>query len=82
MLGSLKYGYSDPRICPWMDTSTCQIVLFLVQFSSPFAPPCHVPRSDRHTLPQLYRFGLKRTEPEPVVSRFTLGACDGYVLVQ
>ena len=27
--------------------------------------PDHVPSSDRHTLPQLYRFGLKRTEPGP-----------------
>ena len=35
------------------------------QFS--FFPPLQVPNNDRHTLPQLYKFGLKRTEPLPAV---------------
>ena len=46
----------------------------------PLAPPRHVPSRDRHTFPLLYRFGLKRTVPWPVVSRLTLGGADGYSL--
>ena len=75
--GSLKYGYSEPRIALWMDTSTCHSDEFLVQFSLPVAPPRHVPSSDRHTLPLLYRLGLNRTDPLPVVIRFILGGSDG-----
>lgn len=32
--------------------------------------PDQVPSRDRHTLPQLYRLGLKRTRPPPVVRNF------------
>ena len=35
-----------------------------------------------HTLPQLYRLGLNRTLPPPVVIKFTSGGLFGYSLVQ
>ena len=41
-----------------MDTEGCQ------------EGPLQVPSSDRHTLPQLYRLGLNRTLPPPVVRNF------------
>ena len=40
--------------------------------------PGHVPRRERQTLPQLYKFGLKRTEPPPVVRRCMSGGVCGY----
>ena len=40
--------------------------------------PSHVPSSDRHTLPVLYRLGLNRTVPPPVVMKCTLGLVDAY----
>jgi hypothetical protein len=55
----------DPT-CSMVDTSGFQF--------SPLSPD-QVPSRLRHTLPQLYRLGLKRTEPPPVVRRLTCGGC-------
>ena len=41
--------------------------------------PAHVPSSDRHTLPLLYKFGLKRTVIFPVVRKCMWGGRCGYV---
>jgi len=67
----LKYG-SGTRMSDWMLTHTCRKVLVLADQVSPDAP-AHVPSNDKQTLPQLYRFGLKRTLPPPVVCRLTRG---------
>ena len=40
--------------------------------------PGHVPSRDKQTLPQLYKFGLNRTEPPPVVLRCIRGGEFGY----
>ena len=40
--------------------------------------PGQVPRRDRQTLPLLYRLGLKRTAPPPVVRRCMSGGLCGY----
>ena len=56
--------------------STCSTLLTAGSQPSPL-PPCQVPSRLRHTLPQLYRFGLNRTEPPPVVHKFTLGGTCG-----
>ena len=34
---------------------------------------------DKHTLPQLYKFGLNRIVPLPVVLRFTIGGDSGKI---
>lgn len=54
--GSLKNG-SGTRICPWIAMRTSS----RVERAGSHPGPCHVPRRDRHTLPQLYRLGLNRT---------------------
>lgn len=40
--------------------------------------PGQVPSNDRQTLPELYRLGLKRTLPPPVVRRCMSGGTLGY----
>lgn len=63
-------------IIDWIDSRTCSSVeIFGSQFS--VATPCHVPSSERHTFPSLYKFGLNRTCPFPVVARFTFGEVFG-----
>ena len=37
--------------------------------------PAQVPSSDRQTFPQLYRLGLNRTDPPPVVRNFACVHC-------
>ena len=44
---------------------TWRVVETLASHVSPLAPD-QVPSRDKHTLPQLYRFGLNRTAPPPV----------------
>lgn len=43
---------------------TCRVVEALASQVSPLAPD-QVPSKERHTLPQLYKFGLKRTDLPP-----------------
>ena len=62
-----------------METITCDIVETFLSHVSPFAPD-HVPSSDKHTLPSLYRFGFMRARPPPVVLNRTFGAHAGYAL--
>mmetsp|Transcript_13397 Transcript_13397/g.57084 ORF Transcript_13397/g.57084 Transcript_13397/m.57084 type:complete len:341 (+) Transcript_13397:381-1403(+) len=76
--GSLKNG-SFTKMSDWMDTITCAIVEHDPSHVSPFAPD-HVPNNDKHTLPSLYRFGLRRARPPPVVLNRTFGAHAGYAL--
>ena len=78
VFGPLKYG-SGTRMSDWMLTHTCRKVLLLADQFSPDAP-AHVLSKDKQTLPQLYRFGLNRTLPPPVVCRLTRGGVLGYSL--
>merc|ERR1712110_714543 len=73
--GSLKYG-SGTRISDWMETKTCNIVEFDGSQLSAFSP-LQVPRSERQTFPESYKFGLKVTVLFPVVKSCTLGASWG-----
>jgi hypothetical protein len=46
----------------------------MVEVSALHCSPCapsQVPSRERHTFPSLYRFGLKRTVPLPVVRKVT-----------
>ena len=59
-----------------MDINTCSNVECLgSQFYE--ALPLHVPNKDKHTLPQLYKFGLNLIFPDPVVVKFILGGALG-----
>ena len=73
--GSLKHG-SATKINDWMLTITCSMVECCAFHPSP-SPPDQVPSNDKHTLPSLYRFGLNRTRPPPVVFRLTKGGLFG-----
>mmetsp|Transcript_34891 Transcript_34891/g.84295 ORF Transcript_34891/g.84295 Transcript_34891/m.84295 type:complete len:211 (-) Transcript_34891:421-1053(-) len=70
--GSLSHGFST-KIRAWIDTSTCN----RLDLSGSHLGPDQVPSSERHTLPHGYRFGLKCTEPLPVVQKCTSGGLWG-----
>ncbi len=55
----MKYG-SFTKISAWIDTNTCSSEESFVHDSP--AAPLHVPSSDKHTLPQLYKFGSARAQ--------------------
>ncbi len=58
---------------------TCVIVLTDASQVSPCAP-CHVPNKLKQTFPSLYRLGLRRHRPPPVVLNLIFGAQVGYPL--
>ena len=65
--GSLKYTYSLITM-DWIEMRICSSVeTYGIQLSP------QVPSRLRQTLPQLYKLGLKRTLPCPVVSSRHLG---------
>ena len=67
--GSLKKG-SSTKIKLWIEINTCNNVHLGCQLG-----PAQVPSKDKHTLPSLYKFGLKRWEPPPVVALPFISLC-------
>ena len=61
----------------WIELRTCMMVEVGIQPSERVVP-LQVPSKLRQTLPSLYKFGLKRTCPYPVVIRLTFGGQLGY----